>query len=154
MAKSVVREVKILDAVLKEDDGTEDEPTIVQFIWLQLQDVKSERVYTAVLSLDDIKDLTKMDVNELSDIKAIFYKTTKKHIPDVFVCNALRPQINNFRNKHNFPVATFSNDITELKAIARSNPALLVIANGKVIGKFPGKSIPSYNWIVKHTLKR
>ena len=61
MAKSVVREVKILDAVLKEDDGTEDEPSIVQFIWLQLQVVKSERVYTAVLSLVDIKDLTKMD---------------------------------------------------------------------------------------------
>ena len=61
MAKSVVREVKILDAVLKEDDGTEDEQTIVQFIWLQLQDVKSERVYTSVLSLDDIKELTKMD---------------------------------------------------------------------------------------------
>lgn len=61
MAKSVVREVRILDAVLKEDEGTEDEPTIVQFIWLQLQDVKSERVYTAVLSLDDIKELTKMD---------------------------------------------------------------------------------------------
>ena len=61
MAKSVVREVKILDAVLKEDEGTEDEPTIVQYIWLQLQDVKSERVYTAVLSLEDIKDLTKMD---------------------------------------------------------------------------------------------
>ena len=46
---------------MKEDEGTEDEPTIVQFIWLQLQDVKSERVYTAVLSLEDIKDLTKMD---------------------------------------------------------------------------------------------
>jgi hypothetical protein len=61
MAKSVVREVKILDAVLKEDEGTEDEPTIVQFIWLQLQDVKSERVYTAVLSLEDIRELTKMD---------------------------------------------------------------------------------------------
>ena len=61
MAKSVVREVKILDAVLKEDEGTEDEPTIVQFIWLQLQDVKSERVYAAVLSLEDIKDLTQMD---------------------------------------------------------------------------------------------
>ena len=61
MAKSVVREVKILDAVLKEDDGTEDEPSIVQFIRLRLQDVRTERVYTAVLSLDDIKDLTKMD---------------------------------------------------------------------------------------------
>jgi hypothetical protein len=61
MAKSVFREVKILDAVLKEDEGTEDEPTIIQYIWLQLQDLKSERVYSAVLSLDDIKDLTGMN---------------------------------------------------------------------------------------------
>lgn len=62
MAKATVREVKILDAVLfKEDEGTEDNPKIVQYIWLQLQDLKTERVYTAVLSLDDIKDLSKMD---------------------------------------------------------------------------------------------
>ena len=100
------------------------------------------------------KDLTKIDINELNDIKEIFYKTTRKHIPFVFVCNALRPHINAFRKRNHFPVATFSNDITELKAIARSNPSLLVIANGKVIGKFPGKSIPSYDWIIKHTLKK
>jgi hypothetical protein len=61
MAKATVREVKILDAVLKEDEGTEDDPKIVQYIWLQLQDVKSERVYTAILSLEDIKELSKMD---------------------------------------------------------------------------------------------
>ena len=61
MAKPTIREVKILDAVLKEDEGTDDEPTIIQYIWLQLQDVKSERVYAAVLSLEDIKDLTQMD---------------------------------------------------------------------------------------------
>lgn len=59
--KLVAREVKILDAVLKEDEGTEDEPSANQFIWLQLQDVKTERVYTASLSLDDIKDLTGMN---------------------------------------------------------------------------------------------
>jgi uncharacterized membrane protein YphA (DoxX/SURF4 family) len=100
------------------------------------------------------KDLTTIDQGELTDLKEIFYKTSKKHIPFVFVCNALRPQINAFRKRNHFPVATFSNDITELKAIARSNPALLVIAKGKVIGKFPGKSIPSYDWIIKHTLKK
>jgi hypothetical protein len=60
MANPTIREVKILDAVLKEDEGTDDEPTIIQYIWLQLQDVKTERVYTAVLSLDDIKEITKM----------------------------------------------------------------------------------------------
>ena len=53
--------MKILDAVLKEDEGSEDEPTIVQYIWLQLKDVKTERIYTAVLSLDDIKEITKMN---------------------------------------------------------------------------------------------
>lgn len=100
------------------------------------------------------KDLAKIDIDELSDIKEIFYKTTKKKIPFVLVCNAVRPQINAFRKKHRFPVATFSNDVVELKAIARSNPALLVISNGKVIGKFPGNSIPSYDWIKKHTLKK
>ena len=61
MGKPTIREVKILDAVLKEDEGSEDEPTIVQYIWLQLKDVKTEIIYTAVLSLDDIKEITKMN---------------------------------------------------------------------------------------------
>ena len=60
MAKAVVREVKILDAVLKEDEGTEDEPKIEQYIWLQLLDVKSEKSFTTSLSLEDIKELTGM----------------------------------------------------------------------------------------------
>ena len=59
--KMVAREVKILDAVLKEDEGTEEEPSAVQYIWLQLQDVKTSRTYTASLSLDDIKELTGMN---------------------------------------------------------------------------------------------
>lgn len=59
--KLVAREVKILDAVLKEDEGTDEEPSAVQYIWLQLQDVKTSRTYTASLSLDDIKELTGMN---------------------------------------------------------------------------------------------
>jgi uncharacterized membrane protein YphA (DoxX/SURF4 family) len=138
----------------------------LKFVQRSLQKAKKMKVELEEISLRNYitkapliyvlfsKDLTKIDKSELADLKEIFYKTSKKHIPFVFVCNALRPQINVFRKSNHFPVATFSNDITELKAIARSNPALLVIANGKVIGKFPGKSIPSYDWIIKHTLKR
>ena len=59
--KMIAREVKILDAVLKEDEGTDEEPSAVQYIWLQLQDVKTSRTYTASLSLDDIKELTGMN---------------------------------------------------------------------------------------------
>jgi hypothetical protein len=37
MAKATIREVKILDAVLKEDEGTEDEPTIVPVSYTHLR---------------------------------------------------------------------------------------------------------------------
>ena len=59
--KPIAREVKILDAVLKEDEGTEDEPVALQYIWLQVQDIKTQRVFTATLSLDDLKEITGMN---------------------------------------------------------------------------------------------
>lgn len=61
MGKTVAREVKILDAVLKEEDFGEDDPRVNQYIWLQLQDVNSNVVYTTTLSLDDIKNLMNAD---------------------------------------------------------------------------------------------
>jgi hypothetical protein len=57
MAKSVVREVKILDAVLKEDEGTEDEPTIVQYIWLQIQDIQTSKISSYQLTEQHIQQL-------------------------------------------------------------------------------------------------
>lgn len=59
--KPIAREVKILDAVVKEDEGTDEEPTAVQYIWLQLQDVKTSRIYTTTLSLQDIREITGMN---------------------------------------------------------------------------------------------
>jgi hypothetical protein len=61
MGKSVAREVKILDAVLKEEDVGEDDPRINQYIWLQLQDVNTGVVYTTSLTLEDIKNLMNAD---------------------------------------------------------------------------------------------
>lgn len=61
MGKSIAREVKILDAVLKEEDLGEDDPRVVQYVWLQLQDILTNVVYTTTLSLDDIKNLMNAD---------------------------------------------------------------------------------------------
>lgn len=61
MGKTINREVKILDAVLKEEDLGEDDPRVVQYVWLQLQDVLTNVVYTTKLSLDDIKNLMNAD---------------------------------------------------------------------------------------------
>jgi hypothetical protein len=54
--------------------------------------------------------------------------------------------------KNGLHLASFTNDATELKAIARSNPSLMVVKNGIVKGKYPNKAIPSIEWIKKHIL--
>ena len=48
-----------------------------------------------------------------------------------------------FKKKHNFNVPMFVNDETELKAISRSNPTILVIEKGVVKGKYPYRSTPT-----------
>lgn len=55
------RSLKILDASIKEDEGTEESPRVVKSLWLLLQDVETENVFSSILTLDDIRSITGMD---------------------------------------------------------------------------------------------
>ena len=57
------RLLKIIDASIKEDEGTEDEPSVVKTLWLMLQDVETEKIFSSILSLDDIRAITGMKSN-------------------------------------------------------------------------------------------
>jgi hypothetical protein len=57
------RLLKIVDASIKEDEGTEDEPSVVKTLWLMLQDIETEKFFSSVLSLDDIRAITGMKSN-------------------------------------------------------------------------------------------
>jgi hypothetical protein len=57
----ITRTVKILDAVLKENDPTDEDGRIKQYIWLQLRDIETEYVYSTNLSLEDIKNIMKAE---------------------------------------------------------------------------------------------
>jgi len=100
------------------------------------------------------KNLLEADFSELGKLKEIFWEAQKRKIPFVLVCSSSREEINAWRKKHNFPVPVFSNDETELKAIARSNPSLMVLKNGVVKGKYPHRSLPQFSWIEKHVLNK
>jgi hypothetical protein len=86
--------------------------------------------------------------------KSIFEGCKKDGIPFVIVTNANRDQINHFRKKYKFNVPIFLNDETELKAIARSNPSLMVIQNGIVSGKYPHRSTPTYDWLKSNVIHK
>jgi hypothetical protein len=54
------RLVKIIDALVKEDEGTEELPVVEKTLWLVLQDVETEAIFQSPLSLEDIKEITGM----------------------------------------------------------------------------------------------
>ena len=54
------RLLKIVDASVKEDEGTEEEPSVVKTLWLMLQDIETNKYFSSVWTLDDIKDFTGM----------------------------------------------------------------------------------------------
>jgi uncharacterized membrane protein YphA (DoxX/SURF4 family) len=99
------------------------------------------------------KELSEFKSVHLERLKAIKMMCSMRKIPFVLVCNANREEINVWRNKNNFQIAAFSNDATELKAIARSNPSLMIVEKGIVKEKFPWRSFPSVNWLKKYVFK-
>jgi hypothetical protein len=95
------------------------------------------------------KDLNKGNFSSIEKIKAVYAQTQKDKIPFIIVCSNNREDIEKWRTKYQFNAAVFLNDPTELKAVSRSNPSLMIFEKGVVVGKFPHRSIPSYTWIQK-----
>lgn len=100
------------------------------------------------------RNLSDANWKNISEIKSVYASCKKDNIPFLVLTSSSRSKINAFRQKFDFNVPVFLNDETGLKAIARSNPSLMVIENGIVKGKFPHRSIPSYQWLKKNTFKK
>jgi len=100
------------------------------------------------------RNLSDANWKNIAEIKSIYASCKKDDIPFLVLTSSSRSKINAFRLKYGFNVPVFLNDEIGLKAIARSNPSLMVIENGIVKGKFPHRSIPSYEWLKKNTFKK
>ena len=68
----------------------------------------------------------------------------------LMISTAMRDKIEEFRATYGLVVPTLVNDETEIKAITRSNPTLMVLQNGVVKGKFPFRSTPNWVWLEKN----
>jgi len=98
------------------------------------------------------KELKKAEIADLQKVKALERLLKSKKIPFVLITNEQRPFIKYWLKKNGLKLPAFTNDATELKAVSRSNPSLMVVKYGIVKGKYPNKSIPSIDWIKKHIL--
>jgi len=100
-----------------------------------------------------VEDLESANWASLKTLKEIAKKADEAGIPFIMICGSSKNFIDDFRTKNEFFVAAFTNDRTELKAVCRSNPGLLLIQNGVVKAKYPHRGIPSFETIRKNYLK-
>lgn len=112
-----------------------------------------------VISVDQIVIVTSKNVAEanwsaVEIYKSIYEGCKKAGIPFIIVTNGSKDQLDAFRKKYNFKAPIFINDETELKAIARSNPSLMVLQKGIVAGKYSHRSTPTFDWLNKNIFVR
>ena len=100
------------------------------------------------------RDLLTADFEDIQSFKLLSQQAKYKKIPFIMITSASREDINAWRKKNSFEVPVFTNDPTELKAIARSNPSLMIVQKGVVKGKYPFRSLPKFDWIQKHVLNK
>jgi uncharacterized membrane protein YphA (DoxX/SURF4 family) len=100
------------------------------------------------------RDLLTADFEDLQSFKILSKKAKYKKIPFLMITSASREDINAWRKRNSFQIPVFTNDPTELKAIARSNPSFMIVQKGVVKGKYPYRSLPKFEWIQKHVLNK
>jgi hypothetical protein len=99
-----------------------------------------------------VKRLSDANWNEISSYRSIFKACKKRSIPFIMITNAAPNELKKFREKYGMHIPIFLNDETELKAISRSNPCLLVVRHGIVTSKFAHRSTPDVHWFLKNSI--
>ena len=99
------------------------------------------------------RDLKEGNFSRIQRLKSIAEHAMENNIPMLMISTAMKDEIKAFREETGLDIPTVLNDETELKAITRSNPTLMVLQKGVVKGKYPFRSTPSWDWLVKNVLK-
>jgi uncharacterized membrane protein YphA (DoxX/SURF4 family) len=128
--------------------------TMVENSELQDISIRDFIIQSPTIFVLSSNNLSEANLDEKQKVIHIARMLKARKIPFVLICNADRETMNNWRKKNGLKIPAFSLDEKVAKAIARSNPALMIIQNGIVKGKYPNKSIPSFEWIEKHVLTK
>jgi uncharacterized membrane protein YphA (DoxX/SURF4 family) len=115
-----------------------------EFSEINLRDyiVSTDRIYVLIS-----KNLKEAHWEKMAIYKELFESCKKSGIPMVLLSSTNRNEMDEFRSTNKWAIPMFINDETELKAISRSNPALLYIEKGVVKAKYAHRSTPSVKWM-------
>lgn len=111
------------------------------------EDILSDPLYHFLLVS---YDLEKGDWSELESIRIIKKQAESEGYSFSFITSNNESVIDAFQKKHQFYADFYQSDDVDLKTIIRSNPGLIALKNGIIMGKWPHGHLPSYNELVEN----
>jgi len=91
-----------------------------------------------------VRNLSDANWNRIDRFKQYHKNLSKKNVPVVLLTNVSQAQINAFRKKHQWDIATFQTDDTELKVMSRSYPVFFFIRKGVIKEKYHYFNLPEW----------
>lgn len=132
----------IIGDTLMRMNESADEINLLDYI------LDSERILIVIS-----RDINKADFSRVQRLLDIQVKANEHNIPMLLMTTGSKEDIEKFRDDYGLLIPYLINDETEIKAITRSNPTLLVLEKGVVKGKFSFRSTPSWDWLNKNIFK-
>ncbi len=126
-----------------------EHPSDVSFFNLNGDDVTKDIVSDPLYHFLLVSyDLEKGDWSHLESIRNIKKQAENEGYSFSFITSNNENTIDNFQKKHQFYADFYQGDDVDLKTIIRSNPGLIVLKNGRIMGKWPQGHLPSYHTII------
>lgn len=101
-----------------------------------------------------IYDATNASRNALERLAKVLQQASQEGHSVIILCPATPDKIETLKTKFGLDLEFFSADDIQLKMMVRANPGLMLLRGGKILGKWNGHSLPSYEWLKSKYLER
>ena len=98
--------------------------------------------------------LDKTDKDSFKKLTELYYKANEKGFGFICATATSADMVQKFTLEHSVPFQFVTADEVTLKTIIRSNPGLLLLYNGTIIGKWHWRNFPKANFVDENMLSK
>jgi len=125
-------------------------PTEVSFFDLKGEDITRDILQDPLYHFLIISyDLDEGNWTTLDEIRELKRNAETNAFSFSFITASTETTIDQFQKEHQFYADFYQSDDIDLKTIIRSNPGLVVLKNGRIMGKWSATHLPDYQDIIK-----
>ena len=126
-----------------------------QALALRVEDERGADISASIVDNPDLQfilvawDLSKTDTAAFHRILPFYKKAAKDGYSFICLTSSLQSDIKKFKMANGTAFSFYNADDVVLKTMVRSNPGLIVIRDGIVLGKWPFRKFPSYKKVIE-----